>query len=205
MGSKGLTLKDGEIKPSDSELRFMVAQNGAAARPGDRAQITNVDILEKSIIFEINGGPKKRKKWYQHIEVGGMGGMTPVAPDNNPQNPHGSYVTLAFDRFVPDLSVDQLKKMLAPVFDFTALSAAPLQDKGVQHFFDYGPSLPNLSFGIGASDGNLTCRATASQGIDGSYTYVFYLDHPAVIYAPAPHTVHSRRITRSSSSNAEGE
>lgn len=124
MGSKGLTLKDGQIQPSDSELRFMVAQNGAAARPGDRAQITEVDIREKSIVFEINGGPKKKKKWYQHLEVGGMGGTTPVAPDRNPENPHGSYVTLAFDRFVPDIGVDQLKKLLAPVFNFTALSAA---------------------------------------------------------------------------------
>jgi hypothetical protein len=124
MGAKGLTLKNGEIKPSDADLRFMVAQNGAAARPGDRAQITNVDIREKSIIFEINGGPKKKKKWYQHVEVGGMGGTTPIAPDNNSQNPHGSYVTLAFDRFVPDVGVDQLKKLLSPVFNFTALSAA---------------------------------------------------------------------------------
>lgn len=123
MGAKGLTIKDGAITPSDSELNMMVAQYGPAARPGDRAQITDVIIKDRSIIFELNGGPKKKKKWYQRVEVGGIGGMTPVAPDNSPQNPHGSFVALLFDHHVPEVAPDQLKKMLAPVFDFSALSA----------------------------------------------------------------------------------
>jgi hypothetical protein len=124
MGTKGLVLRNGQLSPSADQVRSMVAQYGLAARPGDRAQITNVEIKDRQVIFELNGGPKKKKKWYQHIEVGGMGGMTPIAPDNSATNPHGSYLALQFDRFVPEMSPDQVKKLLAPVFDFTSLSAA---------------------------------------------------------------------------------
>jgi hypothetical protein len=124
MGMKGLTIKDGEVTPGPEQVQFMAAQYGPAARPGDRAQITDVRFHDKGITFEVNGGPKKKKKWYQHIEIAGMGGMTPVAPDNNPQNPHGSFVDLEFDHFVPDMTPDQVKQLLAPVFDFSSLSAA---------------------------------------------------------------------------------
>jgi hypothetical protein len=123
MGNTGLRIKDGEVTPADDQLRFLVAQNGPAARPGDRAQITDVTFKGDSIIFELNGGPKKKKKWYQHIEVGGSRGMTQIAPDSN-QNPHGSFVKLEFDHDVPDLTPDQVKQLLKPVFDFSALSAA---------------------------------------------------------------------------------
>ena len=124
MGDKGLTIKDGVVTPNDEQLNFMLAQTGPAAKPGDRAQITNVIFQSRSIVFEINGGPKKKKKWYQHLEVGmGSSGATvPVAPDDS-VNARGSFVALMFDRYVPDISPDEIKKMLAPVFDFNALSA----------------------------------------------------------------------------------
>ena len=123
MGEKGLTLKNGVVTPDDKQLQFQAAQYGPAARPGDRAQITDVVVKDKAIIFEINGGPKKKKKWYQRIEIAGTGGSTPIAPDNNPQNPKGSFVTLVFDRYVPEITPQEVKKLLSPVFDFTALSA----------------------------------------------------------------------------------
>lgn len=123
MGEKGLTLKNGVVTPDENQARFIAAQYGPAARPGERAQITDVLVKDKTIIFEINGGPKKKKKWYQRIEVGGAAGTTPIAPDGSPQNPKGSFVVLVFDKYVPELSPQQVKDMLAPVFDFTALSA----------------------------------------------------------------------------------
>lgn len=123
MGEKGLTIKNGVVTPDDKQLQFIAAQYGPAARPGERAQISDVIVKDKSIIFEINGGPKKKKKWYQRIEVAGGAGSTPVVPDNNPQNPRGSFVVLMFDKYVPDVTPEQVKQLLAPVFDFTALSA----------------------------------------------------------------------------------
>lgn len=123
MGEKGLILKNGEITPGGQELQMLIALHGMAAKPGDRARITDVEIKKDRIRFEINGGPKKKQKWYQHIQVGGMGGMTPVAPDTDNPNPKGSYVELVFDNYVPEMTGDQIRDLLSPVLDFHAKSA----------------------------------------------------------------------------------
>jgi hypothetical protein len=123
MGKRGLTLENGKITPSGQELEMMVATYGPAAKPGDLARITNIDVKKNSIRFEINGGPIKKKKWYQRIEVGGMGGTTPIAPSDPNANPRGSFVDLQFDRSVPELTPQQLKDLLRSVFDFDAKSA----------------------------------------------------------------------------------
>jgi hypothetical protein len=123
MGRKGLTLKDGKISPDGPELERMMAMWGPSAKPGDQARITEVLIKDDRIHFEINGGPTKKQKWYQHIEVGGSGGSVPIAPSDSNANPRGSYVDLVFDHYVPDLSPQQLKDLLRPVFDFNAKSA----------------------------------------------------------------------------------
>ena len=47
--------------------------------------------------------------------------MPPAIPRSD--NPRGSYVDLVFDRYVPDLTPQQLKDLLRPVFDFNAKSA----------------------------------------------------------------------------------
>jgi hypothetical protein len=126
IGKKGLVLKDGKVvSPTPEDMRQLLADWGPAVKPGDRAQITNVVIKGNSIRFEINGGPIKKQKWYQRIEIGGMGGMTPISPNSNPNtNPRGSYVDLAFDGHIPSLTPQQVKGMLAPVLDFSAHSAA---------------------------------------------------------------------------------
>jgi hypothetical protein len=124
-GTKGVAVKEGKIvSPSEGEIAQLVATYGPAAKPGDRAQITNVDIRDNKILFEINGGPKKKTKWYQHIQVSGMGGTAQV-PDDATKNPHGSVVELLFPtKFVPEMTGDQIRDLLLPVFDFKAKSAA---------------------------------------------------------------------------------
>lgn len=123
MGRKGLTLKNGEISPNKAELAQMVAMWGPAAKPGDQARISNITIKDDRIHFEINGGPVKKQKWYQRISVGGTGGTAPIAPSDSNANPRGSYVDLVFDHYVPDLTPQELKDQLRPVFDFDAKSA----------------------------------------------------------------------------------
>ena len=123
MGKTGLKLKDGNVTPSGQDLQMLVATYGPAAKPGDLARITNIVIHSSSIRFEINGGPIKKKKWYQRIEVGGMGGSTPIAPSDPNANPRGSFVDLEFGRSVPELNPQQLKDLLRPVFDFNSKSA----------------------------------------------------------------------------------
>ncbi|MGH9557504.1 MAG: hypothetical protein ACRD2Y_16965 [Terriglobales bacterium] len=124
MGHKGLVLKpDGTVGPAPGELGRLLVEHGTAARPGERVKITNVEIKENRIIFDINGGPKKKRKWYQRIQFSGMGG-TATAPQDPNEFSRGSAATLEFKEFVPELSVDRIKKLLEPVFDFTAKSAA---------------------------------------------------------------------------------
>jgi len=122
MGKRGLTLKDGLISPTGQELQTMMAMYGPAVKPGDQARISRIDIKNDRIHFEINGGPVRKQKWYQRIEVGGTGGTAPIAPSDSNANPRGSYVDLVFDHYVPDLTGPELKKLLRPVFDFDAKS-----------------------------------------------------------------------------------
>jgi hypothetical protein len=123
MGKTGLTLKDGKLTPDGDQLQSMLAMWGPAAKPGDQARISEILVKKDTIHFEINGGPVKKTKWYQRIQVGGSGGTVPVAPSDSNANPRGSYVDLVFNGYVPDLNPQELKNLLRPVFDFNAKSA----------------------------------------------------------------------------------
>jgi len=124
MGKVGLTVKDGVVSPRGEELQHLMAIWGPAVKPGDEARITNVVIKPDRIRFEINGGPIKKQKWYQRIQIGGdMGNTAPIAPNDSNANPRGTYVDLVFDRYVPDLTPQKFKDLLRPVLDFDAKSA----------------------------------------------------------------------------------
>lgn len=126
MGKTGLTLKDGKVSPGAEELQHLLAMWGPAVKPGDQAMITAVAIKDNRIHLEINGGPVRKKKWYQRIQVsGGSDRSVPLTPSDSDSNPRGSYVDLVFDRYVPDLTAPQLKELLRPVFDFD--SKSPLE------------------------------------------------------------------------------
>ncbi|HEX8800375.1 MAG TPA: hypothetical protein VF772_17285 [Terriglobales bacterium] len=131
-GDKGIKIKNGVVSPSDMVIAQQVSEFGAAAKPGDRCVITDVLVKENEILVDINGGPKKHQKWYQHIEVAGMGGgSTPLPGGPSPQSldAHGSRVTLEFDKYVPEMTGDQVRALLAPVFDFKALTQAEAYEK----------------------------------------------------------------------------
>jgi iron complex outermembrane recepter protein len=76
----------------------------------------------------------------------------------------------------------------------TALTMQQLEDKGVEQFFDYGTSIPNLSFGVGAADGSLAARGVYLRGIEGSNTTGFYIDDTPVLETLDPHIVDIDRI-----------
>jgi hypothetical protein len=120
MGTKGLILKDGVVSPNGTELQQLLNLWGPSVKPGDPARISYVQIKNDHIHFEINGGPVLRKKWYQRVEVGGANG--PLQTDTSQQNPHGSYVDLYFDKYVPEMTGPQLRALLYPVLDFHAHS-----------------------------------------------------------------------------------
>jgi hypothetical protein len=122
MGKTGLKLKNGNVTPSGPELQRLMALWGPAAKPGDRARISDVTIKDDHIRFEINGGPVKKQKWYQRIQISGANASVPVAPSDSSANARGSFVDLYFDKYVPELTGPDLKQLLRPVFDFDAKS-----------------------------------------------------------------------------------
>ncbi len=122
MGKRGLTLKDGVVSPSGEELQQALAMWGPAVKAGDQARLTAIVIKQDRIRFELNGGPVKKQKWYDHLQVG-VGGTGPIAPSDPNANPRGSYVDLVFDHYVPELTPPELKTLLRPVLDFNAKSA----------------------------------------------------------------------------------
>jgi hypothetical protein len=124
VGTKNLVIaSDGTVSPPDTAL-FQSAQNsGAAAKVGDKVQITNIAFKDKSIYLEINGGPKKKTKWYQHIQIGiGNGGGS--GPDPNAGAATGAALTVEFKNHVPEMSGAELKQILSPVLDFSVKTSA---------------------------------------------------------------------------------
>ena len=67
MGEKGLHLRNGVLTPNGPEMQALISMFGPSVKPGDQARISALVIKDKSIIFEINGGPRKKTKWYQRI------------------------------------------------------------------------------------------------------------------------------------------
>ena len=94
---------------------------GPAARAGDLIQITKVDIDNDKITFEINGGLKSGRKWYDHVSVGmGSGGQV-SGPSGSATL--GTTVVVKFAKGVPPVDSAEMKKVLKPLFDFDKQTA----------------------------------------------------------------------------------
>jgi hypothetical protein len=129
VGELGLTLKQGQLTPAGPDIQRLIDTRGAAAKPGDLVRITAIVFKDDHIHFEINGGPAKNPKWYQKMTISGPGGTIAPGQKKNPKSPpepgpdsRGSYVDLYFDKYIPELTVPQLHRLLAPVFDLEAKS-----------------------------------------------------------------------------------
>ena len=121
MGTRGLQLRDGVTTPNRQNLQQFLALWGPAIKPGDPAHISYVRIKDDYIHFDLNGGAIHRKKWYQHIQVSGANGTpVPLSNENSVDNPHGSYLDIYFDKYVPEMSAAQLRALIYPVLDFNA-------------------------------------------------------------------------------------
>src|SRR3954454_6689003 len=121
IGKKGLTLKSGKVTPEGKDLDQLLAMWGPAVKPGEQMMITNIRVKGDRIHFDVNGGSIKKKKWYNHIQLG-VGNNTMETPEDPKVNPRGSSVDLVFDKYIPEMTPAQFKEMLHPVFDFDAKS-----------------------------------------------------------------------------------
>jgi len=134
--------KEGFVIYTDKPLNLdylnrTVAMHGAAINTGDPTQITKLEFKEHTIIVDINGGGRPKHNWLEHIQVG-MGGPT-SAPQSSttetPDNPGppgiqtgaGGTLYLQFPKNLPDLSPDDLKKLLSPFLDFGGVHSAAVQ------------------------------------------------------------------------------
>lgn len=121
MGNKGLILRNGTTTPNGQDLQQLIALWGPSIKPGDPAHISYVRIKDNHIHFDLNGGPIHRKKWYQRVQISGANGTpVPLSKDEEVNNPHGSYLDVYFDKYVPEMSAAQLRDLLLPVLDFNA-------------------------------------------------------------------------------------
>lgn len=115
---KGLLLRaNGELTPGGTDYEAMLQRKGISSKPGDRLVISDIKIDSDKIVFLFNGGPDHKHKYLRHIQIGAGMGVSPVVQDDG-QEPVGSRLTLAFDKYVPDLTPDQLRALIQPVMDF---------------------------------------------------------------------------------------
>lgn len=133
-GKEGFIVHVGQ--PMDAGmLDRQVATHGAAVNTGDHVQITKLEFHEKQIVVDLNGGGrgKKRLRDRIHLEMGGTPTTrttTTTPQDSGPpgmQPGLGSTLFLEFGKPLPDLSPDDLKKLLAPFLDFTKQRSASVQ------------------------------------------------------------------------------
>jgi hypothetical protein len=122
-------------KPLNQELLDRaVATHGAAVHAGEQVQITKLDFRDHTIIVDVNGGGRGKKRFMDrvHIEMGGVPTMrgSGEAQQTGPpglQPGAGSTLFLEFNKTIPDLTPDELKKMLAPFLDFNRQRSASVQ------------------------------------------------------------------------------
>jgi hypothetical protein len=132
-GKEGFIVHVGQ--PLDANmLERQVATHGAAVSTGDHVQITKLEFHDKQIIVDLNGGGrgKKRLRDRIHLEMGGIptARTTTTQQDQGPpglQPGLGSTLYLEFGKPLPDLSPEDLKKLLAPFLDFTKQRSASVQ------------------------------------------------------------------------------
>ena len=119
LGKRGVILHaNGQLTPSGKGYAEELEKYGISVKPGDRVVITKFEVKPDRILFEFNDGPDKHHRILQHIEIGGMGGMSPMAQDDG-HVPIGSRMTLVFNKFVPEMDAAQVRYLIAPMIDFS--------------------------------------------------------------------------------------
>ena len=148
VGKAGMVIEGSMISPSEGE----VLQLGAAARAGERVQITGVRFLRGGILFEINGGAVKHEKWSERIRVGMGPNLGPSRqPDENRPGKTGSLEKDSPEKVFPEtdgseakgasvllklddstgITAGRVRTLLAPVLDFSSTSQEEAYQKNL--------------------------------------------------------------------------
>jgi len=130
-GKQGIFV-DAQGKVDQAKAKEETRRNGLALKPGTPVQITKLEFKSDRVKIELNGGGKKSKKWYERIEIGGMGGTSAPITNQSSAPVYGSAITLAFPGKVDTATPEQVKKLLEGVLDFERHSPTVL----------YSPEVP---------------------------------------------------------------
>jgi hypothetical protein len=162
-GHKGLTLNaNGNLEPAGVAYLNMVVDSGLSAKPGQRLTITDLRVDKSKIILDLNGGPDAKHRFLRHVQIGAGGTMDDPDVDpsmlNQSGDPAGARLTLSFQNFVPQVTSQQVKALLAPMisFDvktpvqaFTDTLPPALKDAILNHDVWVGMSLDMVMFAKG--------------------------------------------------------
>lgn len=120
-------------KPLNQELlERAVATHGAAVHAGDNAQITKLEFRDHTIVVDVNGGGRGKKRFLDRLQID-MGGMPTMRSTSDVQQQGGpggvqpgagSTLFLEFSKNIPDLTPAELKQLLAPFLDFNKQRSA---------------------------------------------------------------------------------
>ncbi|PYU01011.1 MAG: hypothetical protein DMG38_05555 [Acidobacteria bacterium] len=131
-GKQGFDFSVGQ--PLKTELLDRaVASHGAAINSGDSVQITGLQFRGRQIIVDINGGGRGKHHWRDHLQIG-IGGPYPTMSSSTQetgppglQPGMGSTIFLEWNKFVPDMTPEELKQVLAPFLNFQKERSASVQ------------------------------------------------------------------------------
>ena len=123
INKSGLTINPkGDFDWKKNEEASMAA--GQYILPGITLQVTNISFNGNKLTFELNGGGRKKKKRFlERIQVGSSAGGRPLANPTDQAPPQGSYVTIQFEKSIPELTPEEVKNILSSALDFSKKSA----------------------------------------------------------------------------------
>jgi sulfur carrier protein ThiS len=120
-------------KPLNQDLLDRaVANHGAAVHAGEKVQITKLEFHDHTIVVDVNGGGRVKKRFLDHIQISANGSAptmrsTTEAQEAGPsgmQPGAGSTLYLEFGKAIPDLSPEELRQVLSPFLDFSRQRSA---------------------------------------------------------------------------------
>ena len=100
------------------------------------------------------------------------------------------------EQLLEEITVTATKRALSTqsvAISVSALSGEDLEERGAFEFFDFAPSIPNLSFGA-ATDGILSSRSISLRGISGTNTTGVYIDDTPITETIDPRILSLERI-----------
>jgi len=162
LGTPGLTLHaNGDLAFGKDDYYDSLVRKGISVKTGERVSITNVKFEGKTIVFDFNGGPERKHKFLRHLSIGGDPNYTAPVVQDDGVLPTGSRLTLVFDKFIPDVSAEDVQALLAPVLDFrtktpveayTATLPPKLRDAILNHQALVGMNRKMVTYALGAPE-----------------------------------------------------